>query len=117
MKKTDQPFDESEHKHLAQHLPTLCWMVKEYADSIAKAYTGHDNPDKNALADLARRACDIADELLMRMEAASRAQYPDAAWLKEYSASQPPPAWQKEYSRTTTGQPSKEETKQEGTRT
>lgn len=46
--------------------------------------------EKDALAHAARAAANIAAELLARMAAASRAQFPAAAWLKRYDAPQPP---------------------------
>ena len=83
-----QPFDEERHKHLADHLPTVCWSLRLYAGDIATAYRNH--PGGQDLARVARAAADLAGELLAGMEAASREEFPAATWLEKYHAPQPP---------------------------
>ena len=85
-----QPFDEGRHKHLARHLPTACWVFCTYAEDIATAYSGRDHQEQAELASLARTAADNAGGLLARMAAASREEFPAAAWLDRYSTPQPP---------------------------
>ena len=85
-----QPFNEWHHSHLARRLPTACWVLRLYAASIEAAYSNNDNPDKAELARVARQAANLAAELLARMAAASREEFPAAAWLKRYSTPQPP---------------------------
>ena len=92
-----QPFTESQHKHLAGYLPTICWSLRLYAASIEAAYSRHDNPERAKLASLARTAADNAGELLARMAAASREEFPVAPWLKKYTAPQPPALGKKKH--------------------
>lgn len=92
-----QPFTESRHRHLAGHLPTVCWLLKTYAASIEAAYSGHDNPERAELARVARATADQAGELLARMAAASREAFPAAPWLKRYTIPQPPDLTKKKH--------------------
>ena len=87
-RRAGQPFDEERHKHLADHLPTVCWSLRLYAGDIATTYSNHAG--RQDLARVARAAADLAGELLAGMEAASREEFPAATWLEKYHAPQPP---------------------------